>query len=135
MNHGCRVTSLVNISVMFLGFPDKIRKEKPSFSDFENNWLRTDRRTDGRTDGPSYRDARTHLKRKSRADIAPRWEECALRIAQVPDSGTGRTMGEAFELRLSAREPPTREEKSDARYSLRLYDTFFRSVPKSRTAD
>ena len=42
------------ISVMFLGFPDKIRKEKPSFSYFENNWLRmtgpTDRPTDGWTD-------------------------------------------------------------------------------------
>ena len=42
------------ISVMFLGFPDEIHKEKPSISDFENNWLRTDgptdRRTDGRTD-------------------------------------------------------------------------------------
>ena len=58
------------ISVMFLGFPDKIHEEKPSFLDFENNWLRTDRPTDGptyrptdrRTDRPSYRDARTHLK-------------------------------------------------------------------------
>ena len=54
------------ISVMFLGFPDKIHEEKPSFLDFENNWLRTDGRTDGptdrRTDRPSYRDARTHLK-------------------------------------------------------------------------
>ena len=43
------------LSVMFLGFPDKIHEEKPSFLDFENNWLRTDgptdRRTDGRTDG------------------------------------------------------------------------------------
>ena len=46
------------LSVMFLGFPDKINKEKPAFLDFENNWLRTDgptdqrtdRRTDGRTD-------------------------------------------------------------------------------------
>ena len=42
------------ISVMFLGFPDEIHKEKPSFLDFENNWLptdgRTDRPTDGRTD-------------------------------------------------------------------------------------
>ena len=54
------------ISVMLLGFPDEIHKEKPSFLDFENNWLRTDgrtdRRTDGRTDRPSYRDAMTHLK-------------------------------------------------------------------------
>ena len=45
------------ISVMFLGFPDKIHEEKPSFLDFENNWLRTDqrtdRRTDQRTDGPT----------------------------------------------------------------------------------
>ena len=39
------------ISVMFLGFPDEIHKEKPSFLDFENNWLRTDGPTDGRTDG------------------------------------------------------------------------------------
>ena len=58
------------ISAMFVGFPDEIHEEKPSFLDFENNWLRTDRRTDrptdqptdGPTDGPSYRDARTHLK-------------------------------------------------------------------------
>ena len=49
------------ISVMFLGFPDKIHEEKPSFLDLENNWLRTDRRTDR----PSYRDARTHLKRET----------------------------------------------------------------------
>ena len=41
------------ISVMFLGFPDRIYKEKPSFLDFENNWLRTDGPTDGRTDGPT----------------------------------------------------------------------------------
>ena len=38
------------ISVMFLSFPDKIHEEKPSFLDFENNWLRTDGPTDGRTD-------------------------------------------------------------------------------------
>ena len=38
------------ISVMFLGFPNEIHEEKPSFLDFENNWLRTDGRTDGRTD-------------------------------------------------------------------------------------
>ena len=38
------------VSVMFLGFPDKIHEEKPSFLDFENNWLRTDGPTDGRTD-------------------------------------------------------------------------------------
>ena len=37
------------ISVMFLGFPDEIHKEKPSFLDFENNWLRTDGPTDGQT--------------------------------------------------------------------------------------
>ena len=45
-------------SVIFLGFPNEIREEKPSFLDFENNWLRTDRRTDrptdGRTDRPTY---------------------------------------------------------------------------------
>ena len=49
-----------------VGFPEKIHEEKPSFSDFEKNWLRTDGRADGptdrRTDRPSYRDARTHLK-------------------------------------------------------------------------
>ena len=39
------------ISVIFLGFSDKIHEEKPSFLDFENNWLRTDRPTDQRTDG------------------------------------------------------------------------------------
>ena len=39
------------ISVMFLGFPDEIHIEMPSFLDFENNWLRTDRPTDRRTDG------------------------------------------------------------------------------------
>jgi len=54
------------LSMMFLGFPNEIHEEKPSFLDFENNWLRTDGRTDGPTDGPtdrpSYRDARTHLK-------------------------------------------------------------------------
>ena len=72
------------ISVMFLGFPDKIHKEKPSFLDFENNWLRTDRRTDrrtdwrmdGRTDGridrPSCRDARTHLKTRRDVDRSVR---------------------------------------------------------------
>ena len=38
------------ISVMFLGFPNEILEEKPLFLDFENNWLRTDRRTDGPTD-------------------------------------------------------------------------------------
>ena len=47
---------------MFVGFP----YEKPSFLDFENNWLQTDgpmdQWTDGTTDRPSYRDARTHLK-------------------------------------------------------------------------
>ena len=38
------------ISAMFVGFPDEIHEEKPSFLDFENNWLRMDGRTDGRTD-------------------------------------------------------------------------------------
>ena len=38
------------ISVTFLGFPDEIHKEKPSISDFENNWLPTDGPTDGLTD-------------------------------------------------------------------------------------
>ena len=35
------------ISVMFL--PDSIQEEKPSFFNFENNWLRKDGPTDGRT--------------------------------------------------------------------------------------
>ena len=39
-----------------LGLPDIIQEEKPSFFNFENNWLRTDGRTDGRTDTPSNRD-------------------------------------------------------------------------------
>ena len=43
------------IFVMFLGFSDKIHEEKPSFLDFENNWLRTDGRTDRRTDGRTDR--------------------------------------------------------------------------------
>ena len=38
------------ISVMLLGLPDNIQEEKPSFFNFENNWLRTDRRTDQPTD-------------------------------------------------------------------------------------
>ena len=38
------------ISAMFVGVPDEIHKERPSFLDFENNWLRTDRPTDGPTD-------------------------------------------------------------------------------------
>ena len=29
-----------NISAMFVGFPDEMHEEKPSFLDFENNWLR-----------------------------------------------------------------------------------------------
>ena len=39
-----------HIFVMFLGLPDDIHEEKPTFFDFENNWLPTDRRTDGPTD-------------------------------------------------------------------------------------
>ena len=38
------------ISAMFVGFPDEIHEEKPSFLDFENNWLRTNGPTDGPTD-------------------------------------------------------------------------------------
>ena len=56
------------ISVMFLGFPDKLHEEKPTFLDFENNWLQTDAPTVGHTYGPTnqrtnrpfYRDAKTH---------------------------------------------------------------------------
>ena len=39
------------ISVMLLEISDEMHEEKPSFLDFENNWLRTDGRTVGRTDG------------------------------------------------------------------------------------
>ena len=53
---------------MFLGFPDEIHEEKALFSNFENNWLRTD----GPTDRPSYRDTRTHLKTLSRPMMHPR---------------------------------------------------------------
>ena len=45
------------ISMMFLGLPDDIHEEKPSFFDFENNWLPTDGRTDRPTDRPT--DGRT----------------------------------------------------------------------------
>ena len=45
------------ISVMFLGFPDEMQEEKPSFLDSKNNWLRTDRRTNRRTNRPT--DGRT----------------------------------------------------------------------------
>ncbi len=38
-------------SVMFLGLPDDIHGEKPSFLEFEKNALRTHRPTDGPTDG------------------------------------------------------------------------------------
>ena len=39
------------ISAMFGGFPEELHEEKPSFLDFENNWLRTDGWTDRPTDG------------------------------------------------------------------------------------
>ena len=39
------------ISVMFLGLPDDIHKEKPSFLQFKKNALPTDRQTDRQTDG------------------------------------------------------------------------------------
>ena len=39
------------ISVMFLGLPDDIHEEKPSFLQSKKNALRTDGRTDGPTDG------------------------------------------------------------------------------------
>ena len=54
------IEMLFYIFAMFVGFPDEIHEEKPSFLDFENNWLRTD----GRTDGSSDRDAGMHLKRE-----------------------------------------------------------------------
>ena len=59
-------------SVMFLGLPDDIHDEKPSFLQFKKNALPTDRptnrRTEGptdqRTDRPSYRDARTQSEKR-----------------------------------------------------------------------
>ena len=59
------------VSMMFLGLTDDIHEEKPLFLQFKKNALRTNQPTDGRTDGPtdrwtdrpSYRDARTHLKK------------------------------------------------------------------------
>ena len=39
------------ISAIFVGYPDEIHEEKPSFLDFKNNWLRTNGRTDRPTDG------------------------------------------------------------------------------------
>ena len=54
------------ISAMFVGFPDEIHKEKPTFSDFENNWLRRDGRTDGPTDRPT--DQRTDGPMDGRTD-------------------------------------------------------------------
>ena len=53
------------ISVMFVGLPDDIHDEKPSFLQFKKKRVTdppTDGRTDRRTDRPSYRDSRTHLK-------------------------------------------------------------------------
>ena len=47
------IEMLFYISAMFLGFPDEMYEEKPSFLDFENNWLRTDGRTNGPTDRPT----------------------------------------------------------------------------------
>ena len=56
---------------MFLGLPDDIHHEKPSFFEFKKNALPTDQPTDGPTDGrtdtPSYRDARTYLKKNEKS--------------------------------------------------------------------
>ena len=41
------------ISVKFLGLPDDIREEKPSFLQFKKNALQTDGRTDRPTDEPT----------------------------------------------------------------------------------
>ena len=55
---------------MLLGLSDDVHEEKASFLQSEKNALPTDgptdRPTDGRTDRPSYKDARTYLKRKKR---------------------------------------------------------------------
>ena len=56
------ISSYRDAILHFCDVPDNIQEEKPSFFNFENNWLRTDGRTDGPTDRPSYRDAWTHLK-------------------------------------------------------------------------
>ena len=50
------------ISVMFLGLPDDMLEEKPSFLQFKKTALPTVRPTNGLTDRPSCRNARTHLK-------------------------------------------------------------------------
>ena len=45
--------TFVYISMMFLGFPDDIHEEKPSFLQFKKKRITdqpTDRQTDGRTD-------------------------------------------------------------------------------------
>ena len=44
------IEMLFYISAIFVGFPDEMHEEKPSFLVFENTWLRTDGRTDGQTD-------------------------------------------------------------------------------------
>ena len=66
------------ISVMFLGRPDDIHEEKPSFLQFKKKRImdrRTTQRTDRRTDRPSYRDARTHLTRPTRPTMRPHDDE------------------------------------------------------------
>ena len=55
------------ISVMFLGLPDDIREEKLHFCNLKERI--TEQWTDQRTDRPSYRDARTHLKIKTKQNI------------------------------------------------------------------
>ena len=42
------------ISVMFLGLPDDIHEEKPSFLRFKKNALPTNQPTDGPTDGQTH---------------------------------------------------------------------------------
>ena len=80
------------ISLMFLGLPDDIHEEKPSIFAIKKKRI-TDRPTDGRTDRPSYRDARTHLKREreftlSRTQARTRDKKAALLLVvkntQVP---------------------------------------------------
>ena len=53
---------------MLQGLPDKINEEKPSFLQLKKKmrYGRIDGRTDGRSDRPSYRDARTHLKKETK---------------------------------------------------------------------
>ena len=53
----------------------------PQSAHWKKNALRTDRRTDGRTDRPSYRDAKTHLKK--RVVTSPFGQRCVYWIESI----------------------------------------------------